>query len=455
MPTRPTGEQRTSRLTRSPRPASRNLLRGLPARVLPAPRRAPSVLAGRVGAPNAVAQGQEVPLKLLVTLALLSAIGPFAVDMYLPTFPDLAGDLSTSAARVQLTLTTFMLGMAAGQLVLGPLSDRLGRRRLLLAGSAVTFLAGIVCALTPSIGVLVLARLVQGLAGAAGLVIGRAVVADLATGRAAARAFSTLGVIGGVAPVVAPLLGGLIAGHGGWRGIFGVTALAALAMVVAAYFVVPETLPRERRHAGGVRDVVVTAKAVLSRRGYVGYVGTLVLVFGTVFSYVSASPFVLQNVVGLSTGTYSLVFATNALGIAAGGAVSTRLLRRHGPSQILAAGVLIQVVCAAGLFTTVLAFHAWTPAVLVLLWFTVFSCGLVFGNATALAADEVRFASGTGSALQGALQFTIGALVSPVVGLAGEHSAVPMVTTMLACTGAAALMLFLVAKPARRAHADA
>lgn len=200
---------------------------------------------------------------------------------------------------------------------------------------------------------------------------------------------------------------------------------------------------------------MVTAKAVLSRRGYVGYVGTLVLVFGTVFSYVSASPFVLQNVVGLSTGTYSLVFATNALGIAAGGAVSTRLLRRHGPSQILAAGVLIQVVCAAGLFTTVLAFHAWTPAVLVLLWFTVFSCGLVFGNATALAADEVRFASGTGSALQGALQFTIGALVSPVVGLAGEHSAVPMVTTMLACTGAAALMLFLVAKPARRAHADA
>ncbi|ABS02877.1 drug resistance transporter, Bcr/CflA subfamily [Kineococcus radiotolerans SRS30216 = ATCC BAA-149] len=386
-----------------------------------------------------------------MTIALLCAIGPFGIDTYLPTFPDLARDLSTSAARVQLTLTTFMLGMAVGQLVLGPLSDRLGRRRLLLAGTAVTFLAGVVCALSPSIGVLVAARLVQGLAGAAGMVIGRAVIADLATGRTAARAFSTLGVIGGVAPVLAPVLGGLIAGHGGWRGIFGVTALLAAAMLVAAWFVLPETLPRERRHAGGLREVASTARAVLSRRRYVGYVGCLVLVFATVFAYVSASPFVLQNVVGLSPRTYSVVFATNALGIVAAGAVSNRLLRRRTPAQVLTAGVALQVVCAAGLFTTVVALDAWAPAVLVLLWFTMFSIGLVFGNATALAADEVRFASGTGSALQGALQFTVGALVSSLVGLAGEHSAVPMVAVMLGCSGAAALVLVLVARP-RRTH---
>ncbi|WP_432541303.1 multidrug effflux MFS transporter [Kineococcus sp. SYSU DK002] len=436
MPTRPAGRTRPTRPTRPDSPRSR---------AFPRPRRAPGTFVATV-------PGQDVPLRLLVTLALLCAIGPFAIDMYLPTFPDLAADLSTSAARVQLTLTTFMLGMAAGQLVLGPLSDRLGRRRLLLAGTLVTFLAGVVCALTPSLAVLVVARLVQGVAGAAGVVIGRAVVADLATGRAAARAFSTLGVIGGVAPVVAPLLGGLVAGHGGWRGIFAVTALAAAVMVVAAWFVVPETLPRERRHAGGVGDVVRTARAVLSRRGYVGYVGSLVLVFGTVFSYVSASPFVLQNVVGLSAGTFSLVFAVNALGIAAGGAVSTRALRRFDPAQVLTAGVLLQLTCAVGLFVTVLALDAWTPAVLVLLWFTVFSCGLIFGNATALAADQVRFASGTGSALQGALQFTVGALVSPLVGLAGEHSAVPMVSMMLLCTGLAAVSLFLVARPATRAR---
>lgn len=441
MPTRPAGRTRPARSDRPGRP------RRSPFRALPRPRTAPTAL---------VDAGQqtrdEVPLRLLVTLALLSAIGPLAIDAYLPTFPDLAGDLSTSAARVQLTLTTFMLGMAAGQLVLGPLSDRLGRRRLLLVGTLVTFLAGLVCTLTPSIGVLVAARLVQGFAGAAGVVIGRAVVADLVTGRAAARAFSTLGVIGGVAPVVAPLLGGLIAVHGGWRAIFGVTALVALAMAVAAWFVVPETLPVERRHGGGARDVVRTARAVLSRRGYVGYVGCLVLVFGTVFSYVSASPFVLQNVVGLSRGTFSLVFALNALGIAAGGAVSTLALRRFSASQVLTVGVLLQLTCAAGLFTTFLALDAWTPAVLVLLWFTVFSVGLVFGNAIALAADEVRFASGTGSALQGALQFTVGALVSPLVGLGGEHSAVPMATVMLTCTGLAAAMLFLVARPAHRAR---
>jgi len=439
VPTRLAGRIRSPRRTVAKRQ--------LP-KVVPAPRVSPSDLVQPTG-------GGEVSLKLLVTLALLCAIGPFAVDMYLPTFPALATDLSTSAASVQLTLTTFMLGMAAGQLVLGPLSDRLGRRRLLLAGTAVTFVAGVVCALTPSIGVLIVARLVQGMAGAAGVVIGRAVVADLASGRAAAKAFSLLGVIGGVAPVVAPLLGGLVAVHGGWRGIFGITAVMALIMVVAAYFVIPESLPKERRHSGGVRDVAVTAKAVLSRRGYVGYVGTLVLVFGTVFSYVSASPFVLQNVVGLSAGTYSLVFAMNALGIAAGGAVSNRALRRFSPAQVLTTGVLIQVTCAALLFTSVMAFDAWTPAVLVALWFTVFSCGLIFGNATALAADEVRFASGTGSALQGALQFTIGALVSPLVGLAGEHSAVPMVTMMLGCSGVAALCLFLVARPVARRRAVA
>ncbi|MBB2899923.1 DHA1 family bicyclomycin/chloramphenicol resistance-like MFS transporter [Kineococcus radiotolerans] len=437
MPTRPTGENAATRPARPPR-------RPPAARRLPAPR-------GAAPAPGAATPSQEVPPRLLVTIALLCAIGPFGIDTYLPTFPDLARDLSTSAARVQLTLTTFMLGMAVGQLVLGPLSDRLGRRRLLLAGTAVTFLAGVVCALSPSIGVLVAARLVQGLAGAAGMVIGRAVIADLATGRTAARAFSTLGVIGGVAPVLAPVLGGLIAGHGGWRGIFGVTALLAAAMLVAAWFVLPETLPRERRHAGGLREVASTARAVLSRRRYVGYVGCLVLVFATVFAYVSASPFVLQNVVGLSPRTYSVVFATNALGIVAAGAVSNRLLRRRTPAQVLTAGVALQVVCAAGLFTTVVALDAWAPAVLVLLWFTMFSIGLVFGNATALAADEVRFASGTGSALQGALQFTVGALVSSLVGLAGEHSAVPMVAVMLGCSGAAALVLVLVARP-RRTH---
>ena len=437
MPTRPTGENAATRPARPPR-------RPPAARRLPAPR-------GAAPAPGAATPSQEVPPRLLVAIALLCAIGPFGIDTYLPTFPDLARDLSTSAARVQLTLTTFMLGMAVGQLVLGPLSDRLGRRRLLLAGTAVTFLAGVVCALSPSIGVLVAARLVQGLAGAAGMVIGRAVIADLATGRTAARAFSTLGVIGGVAPVLAPVLGGLIAGHGGWRGIFGVTALLAAAMLVAAWFVLPETLPRERRHAGGLREVASTARAVLSRRRYVGYVGCLVLVFATVFAYVSASPFVLQNVVGLSPRTYSVVFATNALGIVAAGAVSNRLLRRRTPAQVLTAGVALQVVCAAGLFTTVVALDAWAPAVLVLLWFTMFSIGLVFGNATALAADEVRFASGTGSALQGALQFTVGALVSSLVGLAGEHSAVPMVAVMLGCSGAAALVLVLVARP-RRTH---
>ncbi|NAZ77804.1 Bcr/CflA family efflux MFS transporter [Kineococcus sp. T13] len=386
-------------------------------------------------------------------LALLCAIGPLAIDTYLPTLPRLADDLSTSASSVQLTLTTFMVGMAVGQLVLGPASDRLGRRGLLLAGTAVTCLAGVACALAPSIELLLAARFVQGFAGAAGMVIGRAVIADLASGRAAARAFAIFGVVQGVAPVLAPLLGGVLAGPVGWRGTFAVGAAVAALLVLASALLVRETLPPERRHDGGARAVAASVRAVLARRGYVGHVATLVAVFAALFAYVSASPFVLQHVVGLSTGTYSLVFTLNACGIVAGGATSARLLRRRSPSQVLAAGVLLQLGSAAALLVVVVLADAWAPGVLVLLWLLVYGAGLSFGNATALAADEVRFASGTGSALQGALQFGVGALVSPLVGLGGEGTAVPMAVVVLVCAAAAAAALFGVARPALRARA--
>lgn len=420
-------------------------------RLLRVPRSRPA------GSPQTAATGAggTVPPRVLVVLALLSAIGPLSIDMYLPTFPVLADDLSTSATRVQLTLTTFMVGMALGQLVLGPLSDRLGRRRLLVAGALTCCLAAVVCALTPSIGVMIVARAVQGFSGAAGLVIGRAVVSDLAHGRAAARAFSALAMIQGIAPVAAPLMGGALAVTTGWRGTFTVIAVAALLMAVAVTAFLPETLPAARRHSGGVRDVAVAARAVLSTRSYVGYASTCVLAFAGLFAYVSASPFVLQNVVGLSTGWFSIVFGVNALGIGVGGALSAFLLRRVEASTVLVGAVLVQLGGAVLLLVAVLFLGTPTPLVLVLLWIEVATCGLVFGNATALAAEHVRFAAGTGSALQGAVQFTLGALVSPLVGLAGEHSAVPMAVVLLSSSTLAALTLFTVARPFRRAGRSA
>jgi DHA1 family bicyclomycin/chloramphenicol resistance-like MFS transporter len=189
----------------------------------------------------------------IVVLALLTAIAPLATDMYLPALPTMVGDLGSSASGVQLTLTTFLVGLALGQLVIGPLSDQFGRRGLLIVGTVVCALAGVACAFAPSAGFLVAARFVQGFSGAAGIVLSRAVIADRASGERAARLFSLMMVISGVAPVVAPLLGGSLVGAVGWRGIFWILAGVAVVMVVGVLSAVPESLPVERRQRGAWR----------------------------------------------------------------------------------------------------------------------------------------------------------------------------------------------------------
>lgn len=382
---------------------------------------------------------------MLTVLALLTAVAPLATDMYLPAFPQMAEDLGTSASAVQLTLTTFMIGLAVGQLVIGPLSDQRGRRRLMIVGTAVNALAGVACALAPSIGVLIAARFVHGFAGAAGIVLARAVVADRATGAAAAKLFGVMMAIQGVAPVAAPLLGGVLAESVGWRGILGILAAASALMLVAVIVVVPETLPRERRTTGGLAATWRDARSLLTDRAYLGYTGSMVLAIAGMFAYISASPFVLQNMLGLSVGWYSVAFAANALGLAAASALNTRLVGTVAPGTLLRIGIVTLVVLNLLLLldTTVLGTPTWPT--LVLLFASVASLGLILGNATGLATDQAAHAAGTGSAIMGALQFTLGAAVSPVVGLAGEHSAVPMGITMavvaLLAAGCLALVL--------------
>lgn len=373
-----------------------------------------------------------LPLAVTTVLAFLTAVAPLATDMYLPAFPTMAADLGTSASAVQLTLTTFMIGLALGQLVIGPLSDQRGRRGLLIIGTAVYTLAGVACALAPNIGLLIGARFVHGFAGAAGIVLARAVVADRASGAAAAKLFGLMMMIQGIAPVAAPLLGGGLSGAIGWRGIFWVlTALSAI-LLVCVLFLVPETLPRERRTTGGLAATARDARRVLSNRRYLGYTGAMVFAFAGMFAYIAASPFVLQNVLGLSVGWYSVAFAVNALGIAAASAVNAKLVGRFSPSALLRTGVIALVVIGLLLVldATALGLPMWPT--LVLLFASTASLGLVAGNATGLATDEAAGAAGTGSAVMGALQFALGAAVSPIVGLAGEFSAVPMAITMAA-----------------------
>lgn len=370
---------------------------------------------------------------MLCVLALISAIAPLSIDMYLPGLPLMADALDTTAASVQLTLTTFMAGLGIGQLIIGPISDGLGRRRILLAATIITALSGAACAVAPNIEFLIGARLVQGLSGGAAIVLARACIADRARGDDAAKLFSIMMIIGGIAPVVAPLIGGALLGPVGWRGIFWVLAVAGAVMVAGVVLLVPETLPPERRHGGGLKALISNLQYVVRNRHYLGYALAFVFGFGALFAYISASPFVVQNVLGLSPSQFSIVFAVNATGMVTAAMITTRLLGRVGARTLLRFGVCLLLIggavlfCTSALFCTSVVFSSTnTWLILVPLFVAISSIGFIMGNATALAQGEVTNAAGTGSALMGAGQFGLAALVSPLVGIAGEDTAVPM-----------------------------
>lgn len=388
--------------------------------------------------------------RLLVVLASLAAVAPVATDLYLPGFPAMAAALGTDASGVQLTLTAFLLGLAFGQLVMGPVSDRYGRRGPLVASAAVCVAAGVVCAVAPGLAVLVAARLVQGFAGAGGMVIGRAIIADIVTGRAAAKAFTLMLTVGGVAPVLAPLVGGLLAGPVGWRGmLWAVTALCA-AMLVGVLVVVRETLPASHRTHSG-RALADGLRVVLGTRSYRGPVAVFALSFAVMMAYISSSPFVYQDVVGLSEIGYAVAFGVNAAGLIGMGWVASRLVDRWPPRSVLRVAVGVQVVAALALVGLALvAAPAWTYPLPIFVAVT--ANGAIMGNAAALAMAEVRSVAGTGSAVLGFGQFALGAAVSPLVGLGGASSAlVPALVMAVAAVLSLTASRAVVAEPGQAA----
>lgn len=370
----------------------------------------------------------------ITVLALLTSIAPLATDMYLPALPRVVDDLGTTASGVQLTLTAFLVGLALGQLVIGPLSDARGRRPLLLIGASVCALAGLGAAFAPTVGVLVGARFVQGFAGAAGIVLARAVIVDRTSGRRTAQLFTLMMAINGVAPVVAPLLGSGLVDPIGWRGIFVVLAGLAVLMVVGVLVAVPESLPVERRRTGGLRRTAADIASVLRRGPYVAWTLVLALSFSTMFAYISGSSFVLQDVLGLSTVGYAAAFASNAAGLVLVSVLGARW--DVDPRRKATIGVAILVTAAAALLAVTAAGAPVWP-VLVLLFLAVSSLGLIMGNATALATGHARDVAGTASALLGAGQFGLGAAVSPLVG----SSASAMAAVMLGAAGLAVVAL--------------
>lgn len=378
---------------------------------------------------------------MLLTLALLSATAPLAIDMYLPGLPQIGADLDTSASMTQLTLTTFMIGLAAGQLVIGPLSDSIGRRPILLVGTTVLIVAGLACVLSPSIEVLIAARFLQGVSGGAGVVVARAVIADRSRGDQAAKLFSLMMVIGGIAPVIAPLLGGVLLGPIGWRGIFIVLSALALVMLAGVWRFVPETLTPENRHATTIAAVRGNIGAVLRNRRYLGYAVAFSLSFGAMFAYISASPFIIQDMYGFSPTMFSVFFTVNAIGLACGNLVNTRLIGRFHPRQILVPGLAAMLLIGVAMTVVALAGFEQAWPILALMFCLTTSVGFIYGNATALALGQVRHVAGSGSAVLGALQFTVGAVVSPLAGLGGATSLLPMAVTVLVVAAGANIVM--------------
>lgn len=389
---------------------------------------------------------------LIGTLGLLSMVGPLATDMYLPGFPQVAEHLHASSGAVQLTLSLFMVGMGLGQLVWGPLSDIVGRRGPLVAAGAVFAVASLLAALAPDITWLTVWRFVQGFTGSAGVVIGRAIARDVSGGVELARLFGFIGIVNGLAPVLAPVLGGLLIGLIGWRGVLLVlTGIAAL-MLVASVLVLGESLPGERRLVGGMRALARSTATVLRDRSFLGFTLSQVFGFGVLFTWISSSSVVLQLLYGLDSTRFALCMAVFAVCTLVAGSLNTRLVRRVAMWRLLIGGLLIDVVMAGALLVVVLAWGGTLPPLWLLL---VLAClvgapfPLIMANSMTLGLARHGRGAGMASAVIGALQYGMAALVSPIVTITGSVSLTTVAVTMAVCALLAALSALVCAPESR------
>lgn len=385
---------------------------------------------------------------LVATVVFLTAIAPLATDMYVPAFPQVATDLSATATQVQLTLTTFFVGMALGQLIGGPVSDQRGRRGLLIAAVMVMALASVGCALAPTITVMMAARFVQGFAGGWAMVIGRAVIVDLATGARLVRVLNVMAGVGGIAPIIGPLIGAVILQLSHWRVSFWVVAALGLVMTVAVLIAVPESLPPERRHSGGLRSFLVAGREVIGHRNYVGYLVVAGSAMGALFAYVATSAFVLQSMNGLSPIAYSIVFAANAGGMTIAALVAARLAGRVATRKVILAGQIAALGAGIGMLIGALWFDTPLFVAIVCFFIMMSAQGLIGPNGGALASAAVPDHPGTGSAVLGFVQWVAAGTIAPIAGLGGEHTAVPMAILMIAGAAASMIGLLVIAKPA-------
>lgn len=383
-------------------------------------------------------------MTIILLLGSLSAFGPLTIDMYLPAFPTITADLSTNASMTQLTLTACLLGLAVGQIIVGSVSDIYGRRFPLLCSLTAYTLSSILCAFAPSASILIVLRLVQGISGAGGIVIARACMRDLYSGSELTRMFSILMLIMGAAPVLAPIIGAQILHVVSWRGVFIVLAGIGFAMFLAVLSKLPDTLPKERRSKGGMRQTLHTFKLLLGNRVFIGYALAQGFITAGMFAYISGSPFVFQDIFQVSPQVFSLLFALNAGGLILATQITGRLAGKIAETKMLKFG-FGQAVIGGSLLLLVILLDAGFVAVVCTLFITIASVGIINTVIFSLAMQSQGKNAGSASALLGLAQFVFGAVMAPLVGIGGSHTAIPMGIVIAACEiGALTFYLLLV-----------
>ncbi|WP_194410763.1 multidrug effflux MFS transporter [Microbacterium cremeum] len=404
-------------------------------------------------APIVLHPGDSIPTRkrvlYIILLGALTALGPFTIDLYLPAFPVLEAEFDTTAAAIQLTLTGTMVGFALGQLVVGPLSDKVGRRVPLLAVTALHVVASTAAAFAPSLELLSVARVLMGAGAAAGGVVAAAIVRDLFGGRRLVVMLSRLALVSGVAPVLAPLVGSALLLVMPWRGVFAVLAVYGAVMLISALIFIPETLPPARRHERGATTVWQRYRSVLSDRVFIGVLIIGGMTFSGLFSYLSSSSFLFQLDYALSPQEYGLMFAVNSLGVVLGVQAASRLAARFGPQWVLAWSTAVLVLAASAIIVTdQLGLGLWGTVAPLFVFMT--ACGFTFPCVQVLALDRHGKAAGTAQSIIGASNFGVAGIISPLVGWIARDAgitATTMASVMVGCAVIGVLSLWLIVRP--------
>lgn len=372
-------------------------------------------------------------LQLALLLGSLGLLGPFTIDTYLPAFPTIVKEYHTSASLVQISLTTCLLGLGLGQLIIGPMSDVQGRRKPLLSFLILYLLASITCAFAPNIYTFIGARFIQGFAAAGGLVISRAVVRDVYSGRELTKFFALLMLVGNLGPIVAPIVGGSILAFTNWTGVFIVLACIGLILFLTVSWNLEETLPKEKRIPSDFSQILKNFGSLLKDRQFTGYALTQGFIIAGIFAYVSGIPFVYQNIYGVSPQEFSLLFGINGIALIIGSQLVGRFTDVISERAFLKIGLMISNVAGAVLLVAFLL-KAPLLVIVVPIFFLVASIGIIATTSFSLAMETQGHIAGSASALLGLLPFILGSLTAPLVGIAGEYTAIPMSVVILSAS---------------------